>query len=116
MSDNDNNQNIKIDDKLKALSIQKGEKLGILLSEIKIDDETRQAFLDMLPSLNLDQIDKLIDVLEVKYLDAATRSEDVKFKEELKKIEEEFNKNTEKNDLETLSKLEELEKILDTKK
>jgi hypothetical protein len=115
MSINTNNQDIKIDDELQSLAIQKGKKLGLLISELKIDDETRQAFLDLLPSLTLEQIEKLIDTLEVKYLDAATRSEDKKFEEELIKIKEEYTKKQEEIDKETIKQLEELEKVLDQK-
>lgn len=105
-----------VDPKLKALAEAKGIKLGFLISELKIDEETRQAFLDILPTLSLEQIDKLIDVLENKYLDLATKSEDNKFIEKLKQIQDEFTQNIEKNDLETLNKLKELEDILDSKK
>lgn len=115
MSINTNNQDIKIDDELQALAIQKGKKLGLLISELKIDDETRQAFLDLLPSLTLEQIEELTDALELKYLDAATRSEDKKFEEQLIQIKEEYTKKQEEIDKETIKQLEELEKALDQK-
>lgn len=116
MSTNNNIQDFKIDDKLKDLVRAKGQKLGIILSELKIDDETRQAFLDILPSLTLEQIDELLNTLEVKYLDAATRSEDEKFKQDLLKIKNDFEKAQEQNDLKTLKQLEDLENILENKK
>lgn len=104
-----------IDPKIKELVEKKGQKLAFLISEFKIDEETRQAFLDILPSLSLEQIDKLIDILEVKYLDAATRSEDKKFEEELSKIKSDHIKKQEDIDKESIKQLEELEKLLDKK-
>lgn len=115
MSTNNNIQDFKIDDKLKDLVRAKGQKLGIILSELKIDDETRQAFLDILPSLTLEQIDELLNTLEIKYLDAATRSEDKKFEEELSKIKSDHIKKQEDIDKESIKQLEELEKLLDKK-
>jgi len=60
-------------------AMEKGRRLGFLIASLDISEKERQAFFDLLPEMNAEQLDKLSVALEKNYLNQATRAEDEKF-------------------------------------
>jgi len=50
----------------------RGQKLGVLLAASNFPDDVKEAILNILPDLSLDQADEFLEMLESKYLDEAT--------------------------------------------
>ncbi|OIO19947.1 MAG: hypothetical protein COY69_03580 [Candidatus Magasanikbacteria bacterium CG_4_10_14_0_8_um_filter_32_14] len=99
-----------MDNEDKQVATDLGKKFAIILAQLNITDETRQAILDIVPSLNMAQIAEMVDLFERKYLEAATGELDEKMKQDLEKIKIGMNqKNAEINES-TMSKLDDLEK------
>lgn len=68
-----------------------GAKLGYLISTLNVSDKIKDSFLAVLPQMSLDQIGKLIELLEQNYVQQKTMDLDQKLEEELKKIKGEHN-------------------------
>jgi len=92
MNQNNQNHNNIILDNLEA----QAKKLGVLLVESDIPHEIKEAWLNLLPDMSLEQIDKLLHVLETKFLNDNTGEIDKEFYEKLKVI---ISEHKEKQDL-----------------
>ncbi len=112
MADENNKKGDNANDQLKDLARAQGEKLGFLIASLDISEETREAFLNMLPEMSVEQIDRLIDILEAKYIDEQTKDIDEQFKKDLRSIRTQYNEQVSKADEEALKDLEELENSL----
>ena len=88
---------------LQNIEVQ-AKKLGILLHDSTIPQEIKQAWLSLLPSMSINQIDKFLNILEAKYLDEQTKGIDKKFKSELAAIVKKFQKQENKSKQELLKK------------
>lgn len=86
------------------------KKLAVLLYASNMPDEVKQSWLCLLPKMTLEQIDRLINTLEAKFLDEMTKEMDEKHKTKLKKVFQKYDKLQEKNDQATIKKLIELRK------
>ena len=65
------------------------KKLAFLLYASTMPEDIKEAWINVLPEMTLEQIDKFIEILEAKYLNEQTKDIDEKF---LKKIENVFGK------------------------
>ena len=62
------------------------KKLGILLYSSSLQKELKEAFIDLIPSMSLEQIEKLINILESQYLSHQTKHIDSKFQSQVEQI------------------------------
>ena len=82
-----------------------GKKLGFLITSLNVSDETREAFFDILDDFTLEQMERLTEVLEVKFLAEQTDFIEADLIKELVKIKEETLQKLADLDQETLKRL-----------
>lgn len=90
-----------------------GRKLGFLIGASTLPDDVKQAWLTILPELSLEQIGRLIDILEAKYLDEQTQDVNQKLEQELKQIQSKYQEKRDQLDADALEKIKDLEKQVD---
>ncbi|MCK4744646.1 hypothetical protein KAS41_01130 [Candidatus Parcubacteria bacterium] len=97
---------------LLQLAKDQGKKLGFLISSLNASDETKEAMLFLVEDMNLEQLEKMTEVLEAKFIGEQTPEVEEDFKKELEEIiretvelGDELNKNT-------LSKIKDLKIII----
>lgn len=100
-----------IDEKsIKGSASAYGKKIAILISALDISDEEKEAWFSVLPKMSLEQIDRLVDLLETKYAHQKTEGVDKKLEEDLKQIQENYNKEMGDINKEAIQKIKELSK------
>ena len=105
-----NNQQNLNQQELEELAKAKGQRLAFLLSAANIDDEQKEAWLTLLPEMSLEQLEKLLDVLEAQYLNQQTKDIDKEFAKDLTNIKNEYDQkeaDLEKDTIEKMRKLTE---------
>ena len=105
-----NNQQNLNQQELEELAKAKGQRLAFLLSAANIDDEQKEAWLTLLPEMSLEQLEKLVDVLEAQYLNQQTKDIDKEFAKDLTNIKNEYDQkeaDLEKDTIEKMRKLTE---------
>jgi hypothetical protein len=90
---------------LEKLAKERGERLAFLLASLNIDEQQKQAWLTLLPEMSLDQLDRLLNILEAKYLDQNSQGADQEFKKDLEKIQTTHDKKTQDLKQSTLDKI-----------
>ena len=85
---------------------EKGRKLGILVASLNISEEERDALLSLLPQMTEVQLEEFTNVLEVKYLQAATKEQDTKLAEDLQVVDDKFQEELSKVNAETIKALD----------
>lgn len=95
-------------DELKDTAQAAGKRLGFFISALNVSDEVKETFLDILPHLELEQLERLTNILESKYLAQETESIDQEFKAELEKIKSDYEERAEAADKEALGQIEAL--------
>jgi len=93
---------------LKALAAKQGQKLGFLIAALNVSDEVKEAFFDLLPHLSLEQLERLTNILESKYLSQQTSGPDEKLKAELEAIKSNSDAQEDAADKEALADLKQL--------
>lgn len=81
-------QKHKIIEDLKAQS----KKFAILLYNSNIPDDVKKAWIAMLPYMSLMQIERLLNILELKFLNQETKNIDDEYKNKLQSLVNHFNK------------------------
>jgi len=102
------NQIDNILEELKTKAHFDGKKLGFLIAGLDVDQKVTESLVSILPTLNSEQLTKLIDVLETNYLNQKTKNLDEKLKEDLEKIKKDHD---DKEDVQNQKSIEELKKI-----
>lgn len=90
---------------LKQYAEELGKKLGFLLASLQISDETRNLFFEILDGFNLEQIERLVETLENKYLMEKTDFVEEQLIKDLKGIQEETLKQLNELNEETIKRL-----------
>lgn len=93
---------------LEELAKEKGQRLAFLLSNTNIDAEQKEAWLALLPEMSLAQLERLVDILEAKYIDQQTKNIDEDFKKDLTAIKDEYDKKEADLDQDTIAKMKKL--------
>lgn len=75
---------------IKQIAEQRGKRLGFLIASLSVDNEVKNALLDLLPEMNVRQLDQLTDILEANFLQSATGSVEESLKYGLAEIDNEF--------------------------
>ncbi|MEA2065302.1 MAG: hypothetical protein U9O66_03360 [Patescibacteria group bacterium] len=96
----ENKKMIKEEDLLQSAEDQ-GKRLGFLISSLNMLDKTKEEFLFLIKDMSLEQLERLTEVLETKFIGEQTDFIEEDFKKELEKImketaelKDELNKNT----------------------
>jgi len=89
------------------LSIQ-AQKLAILLYYSTMPDDVKESWLAVIPEMSLSQIDRLLNILEAKYIDEQTKDIDEKYAKKIKKVVENFDKKRIEDKENLLKKINEL--------
>ncbi|HMB17641.1 MAG TPA: hypothetical protein VKO61_01890 [Candidatus Paceibacterota bacterium] len=100
-------------EEVKDQATKHGQKLGILISALDISDEEREAWLSIIDKMSLEQIDRLIDILESKYVHQKTSNLDKKLKEEMEKIQKEYEEKIDEVDQKAIDKIKKLSKKIE---
>jgi hypothetical protein len=64
----------------------KAKKLAYLLYHSTLPEDVRHAWFSLIPQMTMEQVDRLLNILEAKYLDEATIDIDEELKDKLKKL------------------------------
>lgn len=96
------------DDILESLKMQ-ARKLAILLQNSNMPEDIKESWIAMLPSMSLEQIERLLNILEAKFIDQQTKGVDEKFKNKLKVMVEEYKKKDFERDKKLLEQIKSLE-------
>lgn len=103
-------------DQIKEEAQKKGEKLGFLIASLNLPNEARESLLTVLPEMSVEQIDRLVSILEAAYLNQKTGNLDQDLSAKLAAAQTGFDKDMQKADKDALKELSQLEKDLDAKK
>ncbi len=107
-----NNKQLNADD-LKEVAKAQGEKLAFLIAALNVPEDQKQGWLALLPSMSPEQLDEFMNILESQYLDQQTKDADVKLKEDLEKLNQDFSKKEADLDQQTIKKIQDLSSKLD---
>ena len=95
-------------EQLEKIASDEGKKLAFLIYSLKCQERIKKAWLDLLPEFSLDQIRRLIDLFENEYLNEQTENIDKFFEDELKNLQNIYQKEQEKIDKEAIKKVKDL--------
>ncbi len=87
------------------------QKLAFLLGSSTISEDIKASWMALLPYMSLRQIEKFLNILEAKYLDEQTSDIDAAYKEKMKNIVSDFEKDFSENKEILIKELKQLEKI-----
>ena len=105
-------------DKLKFMLLDKNleediknlvKKLVIFIEGSSMSDEIKNSWISLVPEMSFEQIVRLYDILEAKYLDEKTQSINEQLKKDLSEMVLEFDQKDKKLDEEFLVKINKLE-------
>ena len=115
------NKNKKVDNKVKQAAGREGERLAFLLYASQMPDEAKQAWINMIPEMNPEQIQRLMGILEKEQEYYANADEEELMKDpeldsELTEINKRRDKKLENLEKKTMKKLEDIDKKLSEEK
>jgi len=99
-----------IEEELKDL----GKRLAYLLAAADLPQEVKDSWAVLIPEMSLEQIDKLMVVLE-RYVNSGLAKEFASFKEDVLKIQKNYQDKVQQSEDVAMNQLDELEKTLDEK-
>lgn len=88
-----------------------GRRLGLLLSAADLPQEVKEAWAVLIPEMTLEQIDKLMVILE-RYVTSGIAKEFDSFKKDLLKIQQAHEEKVQQSNDKAMSQLDDLEKII----
>ena len=94
--------------KLEELAKDKGQRLAFFLSQSKMPQEQKEAWLALLPEMSLEQVEELLDILEAQHLNQETDQVDDDFKENITAIEDEYQQKQADLDKDAIEKMKKL--------
>jgi len=86
-------------------------KFVFLLDNSGMPTEIKQAWVAVIPRMSLVQIDKLMNVLEAKYLHGQTKDIDLKYKKELGKLVKKYEEEDDDNSKKLIKQIKDLENL-----
>lgn len=92
-----------------------GEKLGFLLAALPISTEEKEAWLEVLPRMAPEQLVRFADLLEARFLDAATSEIDAAWLGKLRDIAAQREQRNRTNITKTVKAIEELTRKLESR-
>ena len=64
----------------------KAKKLAYLLYHSNLPEDVKHAWFSLVPQMTMEQVERLLGILEAKYLDEATQEVNEELKEKLRKL------------------------------
>lgn len=92
----------------KQLFKAQAKKIVFFIEALNATKEERQAFYVLIKDMSLEQIDRLVSILESRYLDEMTKSEDNKLIEHIKKVKEKLDFQKTNLEKESINKIQNL--------
>jgi hypothetical protein len=89
-------EQIKLPQELQVELQSLGNKLGFLISSSTIPEDAKLELIALLPKMSLEQLDRLLNIFEAKFLNDQTQEIDKVFQEKIKKISQEHKDQEEK--------------------
>ena len=83
-------------------------KLATLIHHSTMPEDVKDAWISVLPEMSFEQIEKLLSILEAKYLDEKTKHIDAEYKEKIEKLVSEFDQKKLQEDEEFIEVLKRL--------
>ncbi len=99
------------DEMLVSLDVN-AKKLATLLYYSDLPDEIKESWITLLPEMSLEQMQKLLDILEANYLDQATKDIDEKYTKEFSGLTEDLKKEKDENDKKTVDLIKKISETL----
>ncbi|MBU2579110.1 hypothetical protein KKA09_03270 [Patescibacteria group bacterium] len=96
------------EEQIKELLKAQGRKLGFLVASANISDEEKAGFIKIIPEMSLEQVARLIKILETKYIGEKTQDIDKQFKKDLEEIKSKYEEKREELNKDTLDKLQKI--------
>jgi ABC-type phosphate/phosphonate transport system substrate-binding protein len=109
----DQSNNAQIPAEIEEVARAHGAKLGALIADSTMPDDVKEALVALLPEMSLEEIERLENILEAKYLDEQTRSIDAEYKEKIASLVEAFKKEEAEAESKELDALKHLEAMLE---
>lgn len=101
------------EEELKEYFRVQGEKLGLLLASSNLPQQVKEDIIAIVPNLNLEQLNELVNIFENKFADEATKSVDEQFDRDIKRIIKESDKKAEVLNREYKKKLDDFEEEIE---
>lgn len=83
-----------------------GEKLGFLIAGSTLPEEIKLELISLTSKMSFEQLEKLLNIFEVKYADERTRDIDEKYKKKLKEAVDKYKNKREEIDRNFLEQVE----------
>jgi antitoxin component of RelBE/YafQ-DinJ toxin-antitoxin module len=99
--------NKKIEEVLNGLE-GNARKLATLIFYSTMPDDVKEAWIALLPEMTLEQMEKLLNILESKYIDEKTRPVDEEYKAKLESLIKELEAQKESEDKKTVELLKKI--------
>ena len=93
---------------IKKLAKIQGKKLAFLLAASKMNEEQQQQWIAILPKMSLEQIDRLVDILENQFCAEGFSKLDNRLEKELLKIKDSTSAKFKESDNKALKQLDTL--------
>lgn len=71
-------------------ALMRGSKLGFLLAVLNLPEKVKEELAALTEKMTLDQLDRLLDILEAKYLDEKTADADKKLTKDLEPLAKKY--------------------------
>ena len=85
MEGKNNKKNEKLNEELKLLRNQ-GIKLGFLIKYSNLPEKAKEELASLIPQMSLEQIKRLLNILEAKFLNEQTKQIDKKCQQKIEKL------------------------------
>lgn len=83
-------QQLSPEEEVKQAAQAQAQRITTLLEKLHLTEEERQAFVSVIPTLTIEQIDELAAMLEHKYLDQETQHVDDEMRQDLQQIKQTY--------------------------
>jgi hypothetical protein len=88
-----------------------GQKIAVLLDKSTLPNDVKEAWIQLISEMKIEQLDRFLNILEREYLDRETGYIDERYQETIKEVMNKYFFNYEKNKRNLLSNLQQLEKV-----
>ena len=82
-----------------------GGKLSLLIKSSTLEEDVKEELFQILPQMSLDQLEKLTDIFEAKFLDEKTKEIDEEYKRKIEEVYKNYNSKQEEIDKKFLEEI-----------
>lgn len=102
-----NKETKKINKELELLRNQ-GVKLGFLIKYLNLPEKTKEELTSLVPQMNIEQIERLSNILEAKFLNEQTKQIDKKCQQKIEKLYNDYQNKQKELDIKFLNQVNEI--------